>query len=110
MVVVGGEECRWGWIDTRESDRRPTIFDQNCIMLVKSKGNQIALVALAMVVYFYDVFYNDFVRKAINIPTHLLNHKVVEMQELIPTDVASALLNDIKKEQSFPTNIQDTKF
>ena len=79
-------------------------------MLVKSKGNQIALVALAMIVYFYDVFYNDFVHKPINIPTHLLNHKVVEMQELIPTDVASALLNDIKKEQSFPTNIQDTKF
>jgi hypothetical protein len=79
-------------------------------MLVKSTQNQVLCVVLTIIVYLYDVLYTDFIYKPIKIPSHLLNHRVIESINLIPRDIADKLIDDIKAERSFPTNSQDTRF
>lgn len=79
-------------------------------MLVKSLHNQILCICITIFVYMYDVIYNDIIKAPIVIPSHLLNHRVVETANLIPKKLANALLEDIKHDRSFPTNAQDTRF
>ena len=79
-------------------------------MLVKSLHNQILCICITIFVYMYDVIYNDIIKAPTVIPSHLLNHRVVETANLIPKKLANALLEDIKHDRSFPTNAQDTRF